>query len=197
MCLLIETIRVENGSLCNINYHNNRLNNSRRVLFDSLEDIILDKIVIPPQFSEGIYKCRVTYNKEIRKIEFEPYSMRAINSLKLVNADNIEYTYKYKNRETINRLSELRQDCDDILMVKNGYITDTSYANIVFTKGEELFTPNTPLLAGTRREYYLQKGIIKTTKITPTDLHNYSNARIINAMISLENSPIIDIANIK
>jgi 4-amino-4-deoxychorismate lyase len=198
MCQLIESIRVENGHLCNLNFHNNRLNNSRKVLFGNIEDIILDEILeIPAQYSNGIYKCRVTYDQEIKKIEFAPYIMRQINSLRLIIADHINYSHKYSNRTELDKLSELRNECDDILIVKNGFITDTSYANIVFSRGNEFYTPDTPLLNGTRREFYLQKGIIKTASITPVDLSKFSNARIINAMISLEDSPVIDIKNIK
>jgi len=198
MYQLIETIRIENGNLCNISFHDTRLNRARKQLFNCHYEISLAKnIVVPYQFMKGIFKCRVTYNSEIRKIEFEPYSVRQISSLQLVNGDHIEYSYKYADRTELEQLFKLRGECDDILIVKNGCITDSYYANIVLSKGGELFTPANPLLAGTRREYYIQKGIIQTALITPENLKDFSNARIINAMISLEESPVIDIDNIK
>jgi 4-amino-4-deoxychorismate lyase len=47
------------------------------------------------------------------------------------------------------------EGCDDIIIVRNGFVTDASYANLIFRKGDEWFTPATFLLAGTMRAFLL------------------------------------------
>ena len=55
-----------------------------------------------------MFKCRIVYNREIIKVEFVPYVLKQIRSLKLVNAE-IDYAYKYEDRTNINKLLELRE----------------------------------------------------------------------------------------
>ena len=70
----------------------------------------------------------------------------------MIDNDDICYPYKYTDRDNINRLIELRGDCDDILIIKNGMVTDSSYANVVFRDlNGNWVTPSTFLLPGTIR----------------------------------------------
>ncbi|GET22175.1 hypothetical protein JCM18694_24210 [Prolixibacter denitrificans] len=158
---------------------------------------LTNNLNIPAEAKNGLFKCRVTYRETIEKVEFEPYSMRAVHSLRLVNADDINYRYKYADREKLKDLFSQRCDADGVLLVKNGFITDTSYANIVFLKEDKWFTPDTPLLPGTRRACYIKESRIEAIPIQPEMLSEFDEARIINAMISIEESPTIPIENIK
>ena len=72
--------------------------------------------------------------------------------------------------------------------MKNGLITDTSYANIVFWDGQNWLTPSTPLLAGTKRARLLHESKIKEAEIRVDDLIKYEKARIINALNDLDDS---------
>ena len=56
-------------------------------------------------------------------------------------------------------------DCDDILIIRNGLITDMSYANVAFFDGTQWLTPRIPLLAGTCRERLLETGPIREADI--------------------------------
>jgi 4-amino-4-deoxychorismate lyase len=116
--------------------------------------------------------------------------------LKLVYDDAIDYSYKYKNRYSLNELLNLRGDADEILVVKRGLIADTSFTNVVFLKEGIWYTPATPLLPGTRREHYLRIKHIIPADIRPDDLYKYEEVRLINAMLSLEDSAPIPIANL-
>lgn len=198
MCRFIETICIRNGEAERLSWHNERLNRTRREV-DSLTDEIdlADYLQIPAEAKNGLFKCRVTYREKIEKVEFEPYSLREVHSLRLVNADDVDYRYKYASREKLKDLFAQRGNADDVLLVKNEFITDTSYANIVFRKGEKWYTPDTPLLTGTRRACYLSEGCIEALPIRPEILPEFDEARLINAMISLEESPVILIGNIK
>ena len=136
------------------------------------------------------------YSEEIEKTEFVPYRLPIIQSLKLIHDDEIEYRYKYEDRSRINALFEKRYPCDDILIIKNGFVTDTSFCNAVFYDGEKYYTPSTPLLNGTKRRQLLaQKNIIETI-IKKTDLHHFQRIHLVNAMIGLEDNICVDIKNL-
>ena len=186
---LFEVIKVQNRQLQNIEYHNNRMSRALNEVFGVKKPILLEqKIIIPEQLNNQIYKCRVIYSNKIEKIEFEPYQSRKINSLKIVTHDTIDYSVKYYDRKIINELYEQRGDCDDILIIKNGFVTDTSYANIVFWDGKNWITPTTPLLPGTKRKKLMDEKKIIEKEIKVSDLQSFEKARIINAMIDLEES---------
>ncbi len=196
--LFIETIRLNKGHLCNISFHDKRLNHTRQVHFKSQDKWSLGEMVsIPQNFQKGLYKCRVTYGKEIEKIEFEPYQPRSIQHLRLINNDSIEYDFKYQNRELLNGLFAQRGEADDVLIIKNGFVTDTSYANIVFWEGTKWVTPDTFLLPGTQRTRLLEEKVIFEQKIRAQDLPKFSHARLVNSMLDFENTPNIPIENIR
>jgi 4-amino-4-deoxychorismate lyase len=185
--LLIETIKVENGEIFNLERHDARFNRSRRILFGREDALpLVDFLDIPKECRQGLFKCRVTYGPDIESIEFEPYRKRTVRSLKLVVCDEIEYSFKFKDRSALEALFAERGDCDDIIIVKNGLVTDSFYANLVFDDGENLYTPAHPLLKGTKREVLLEQGILKEADIRPDDLVRFRRIHQINAMLDLE-----------
>ena len=182
MCLFIESIRIENGVIYNLPYHNERLNRTRNVFWKDCTPInLIDYIRMPHK--KGIVKCRIVYEKEIKEIVYTPYSMREIDTLRIVHSDGINYTYKSTDREELNRLYVGRGDADDVLIVRNELITDTSIANVAFYDGCEWYTPQTPLLKGTQRAFLLDRQIIKEKEITLKQLFTYSRVTLFNAMI--------------
>ncbi len=199
MCLLTEAICIENGNALNLDFHRRRMVRSRAELGlggkknFSLRDIIS----VPDNLCNGKVKCRIVYDSDIRTVEYSPYHLREICSLQLISDNHIDYQYKYVNRHEIDLLYRMRGNSDDILIVKNGLITDTSFTNIVFRAGEKWVTPARPLLQGTKRQFYLEQNLFYTADIRPEDLSQFDEARIINAMISLEESPAISIGNIR
>lgn len=196
--LFIETIRLANGQLSNIRFHNHRLNHTREVCFGEKEQWNLAQLIdIQKVYHKGLFKCRVTYGEKIEKIEFEPYRPRLVQSLRLLTDNTIEYHFKYQNRARLNALFAQRGDADDVLIIKNGFVTDTSYANIVFWNGEQWITPDTFLLAGTQRTRLLEEEVIVEQKIRAQDLPKYSHARLINSMLDFGTTPNILIKNIR
>jgi 4-amino-4-deoxychorismate lyase len=201
---LLETIRFDQGEFSNLSFHQKRMDFSRSTLFASIDKIDLQRELHewvsenPRSIAEGhVCKCRVIYDQVIREISLTPYDVMPIKSLKLVHGDDIDYRHKYADRNRLNYLYGLRDDCDDVLIVKNKLVTDTSYANILFFDGRNWHTPASPLLQGTQRSYLLSKGIIKKAAIHPKDLSNYQKARLINAMIRFEDELDIEIKKIK
>lgn len=198
MSLLVETIKVKEGRLYNIDYHSERYNRSRRELFGAgLKDDLTSKIIIPAYAGKGVYKCRIEYDDHIRKIEFIKYEIRPVESLRMVEAGDLVYDHKFIERGGIDRLMKNRDSCDDILIVKDGYITDTSYANIVVRDNDnKWFTPSTCLLKGTKRSSLIDRGLIEEVDITPASLRKYKELRLINSMIDINDTQGIEISTI-
>ena len=195
MCRLFETIRVTDGKPVNLELHEKRLNRSRKKLYGLHDDLRLsDFIGVPEDCRSGVFRCRVIYGLEVVSTEFTPYVPAAARTLRLVHADTLDYDLKYLDRSSLTGLIN-RDLADDILIVKKGNITDTSYSNIVFSDGKLWVTPDTPLLCGTMRERLLADGIIKADRITVKTLSRFTHFRLINAMLGFE-SPLLPITNI-
>jgi 4-amino-4-deoxychorismate lyase len=198
MSRLVETIKIENGRILNISLHNDRMRNSLYTLFGIKKDPHLEMIIkVPSDAQKGIYKCRVVYDDRRMEIEFIPYVLRHVRSLKIVTDDSILYPHKFIQRNRINELFSLRGDCDDILIVKDGMVTDTSYSNVIFrTLGGKWETPDTFLLRGTRRESLLRQGFIHEAVISLSDIHRYHEMKLINAMLGPDDTEPIPVSEI-
>jgi len=186
MCRLIETIKICNRSVCNIDYHNQRFNHARSRLFGRKDFIDLsDFIIVPDEVDNGIYKCRIVYSEKIETIEFMPYTIRNISSLKLITDNDIDYPHKYQNRGAIDELFLRRGCCDDILIVRNNRLSDTSYCNIALFDGYKWYTPEHPLLSGTKRQKLIDEKIVLCNDIKASDFRNYREVSVFNALIEL------------
>lgn len=181
----IESIRVCDGKFCSLEWHLRRMRQTIAYWQYPLDLSILSWQV-PEELGSGIFKCRIVYDSQIREITYSPYQPRIIRSLKLVDGDALDYAFKYEDRSVIMRLLQLKESCDDILITKGGYITDTSYSNVVLENSEGLFVPHTFLLNGTRRQRLLSEGIVRERAIRPSDLGQYHRLYLINALIGLE-----------
>ena len=193
----IETCRIQDGSLQNLHYHQLRFERTRQEVYGLTEHPLLkNTIQVPDGFGRGIYKCRVTYGLKIDLIEYEPYEISVIKTLKLVHSETIFYSYKYADRTELKALFDLRGACDDIIIVKQGNISDSFSANIALWNGSGWITPDTPLLPGTMRASLLEQGVLAEGRITVEDLSNYQCVRLINAMRDLKSGDCIPIKEI-
>ena len=198
MCQLIETIKCKNANLFNLKWHNIRFNHARKLCFGKTDTLDLSEIIsVPEKANTGLFRCRVTYSEKVEEIKFIPHRFRKIESLKLIYDDSINYSLKYSDRKKLNNLFAKRGSCDDILIVKNGLITDTSIANIVFFDGEKWWTPDTPLLQGTQRAKLLAEKKILECRISLSDLKRFEKAGLINAMWNLKNMPLINLNDVQ
>ena len=197
MSPFIETIRIQGGKLQNLSCHQARFNRAREEILGLKEHPLLQKVIpVPGGLEEGIFKCRVLYGKDIDRIEYEPHLPLQVRSLQVVTSDTISYSHKFSNRSALTDLYEKRGECDDILIVRNGCITDSYYANVVLWNGNSWVTPDTPLLPGTMCAGLLDSGKIKESRITLYDLGNYFKIRLINALNSLDESPDISMRSV-
>ena len=188
----IETIKVENGELKNLRFHQARFIRTRiEMLGLNSHPELKKKIFVPDRARKGLFKCRVLYDLKITHVEFHPYQRPEIRSLKLVSDDPITYSYKSADRSALTALYNLRGSCDDILILKNGKITDSSFANVVLWDGFQWFTPEEPLLEGCMRAFLLENGLIKTASIRMEDLPRFKSLKLINALNHLNDVPHI------
>ncbi len=185
-----EAIKFKDGVFYNLPYHQSRMDRTMAQFGMGKIELAeeLKKVVVPTQ--EGLYKCRVLYHERIESIEFTPYSFQKKEKVGIVVANEIDYSYKFANRENLEKLIA-DTELDDILIVKNGFVTDALFSNLVFESEEGLFTPVTYLLAGTKRQYLLDNGQIKEKQITLKDVHTYKKICFINAMIDLEDEVFV------
>ncbi len=180
----IETIKVEDGVPENLKYHQARYEETMMYLGvkDKIED--LQKIIGKLLPYTGVYKLRVVYSAGgIEEISLSKYGIRPINSLKLVRDDEVTYALKEEDRSRLNELHALRGIADETLIVKNGYITETTYANVAMYDGKRWVTPSNPLLRGTKRQRLIEEGVIAEGEILAEDLNKYQKIAIFNAMI--------------
>jgi 4-amino-4-deoxychorismate lyase len=194
MYRLVESIRIENRQLQHVDLHNTRFNAAREKLFGCKSKVSLSDIInIPSSLTNERHKCRVITDGEDFQIEIDPYTQRTIKSLKVVFNNHIDYPYKYENRSEIMSLYKLRGKCDDIIIVKNNNLTDSSVANMLLFDGSKWVTPSTPLLKGVQRQYLLNAGRIAEQKLTIADLLHFQKIKLVNAMIDFKRAPLIDV----
>jgi len=197
MCQFIETIKVQNKELQNIKYHNLRFNKTLKDFWKIEEFIDLKQVVqVSREIDNKIYKCRIIYSDTIKKIEFLPYKIKPVSTLQIIKDNLIDYSYKFLNRTCFEKLLK-DVKTDDILIVKNGYITDTSFSNIAFYDGYKWVTPLNPLLYGTKLNYLVHSNRVYTEELQIKDLKRFKEAKLINALLDLEDSPSILIKNIR
>lgn len=193
MSPLVESIKLKDGVIYNLNYHQDRLNRSMKEMFPMADVIDLAKELSGMQRpGSGLYKVRVVYGPLVEKIEVEPYTYRIVKSLKVVLYNDIDYHLKYTDRGVLNMLYSQRKGCDDIIIVKNGVVTDSFSSNLLFFDGRQWFTSDSPLLQGTQRQYLLDNGLISECRIAANDLTSFQKVGLINAMTDLDEMPIID-----
>ena len=179
--LLLETIKIEDGQIKNILWHNRRCNKSRFELFNEKEVLNLENYIEPPK--DGLYRCRIIYSTKIESVEYIPYTPRVIKSFKIIESQ-INYNYKYNNRDKLNQL--IHPEYDEIIIEKDGFLTDTTIANIAFYTGEDWITPKNPLLSGTIRAKLLDKSFLIQKNIKKEELQNFSHFALMNAMIGFQ-----------
>lgn len=196
MYRFIESIRLEDGRLGDLEYHQARADLAIEKFYKNSPKIDLkDFLDSCPMPSVGLHKVRLVYDSEIRSIQISHYAMRKIKSLQLVHHDSISYSHKFEDRRELEKLFLERSDSDDIIIVKNNKITDASFANLVFKRGAKWVTPSTYLLNGTARQQLIDQKIIEEEEISISDLSKFEKMKLINSML-LFNAPEIDVSQI-
>jgi 4-amino-4-deoxychorismate lyase len=192
---LVESIKAENGQFFLLDYHQDRLERTFHAVYKSSCPWQLVAI-LPQAPSQGLFKVRFLYNATDFSIEVQPYVPKIIKTLKLIEIGDYTYPHKWTDRSTINAAFAQRGNCDDVLMTKNGFLTDASYANIVLFDGTNWVTPEKPLFEGVQRSYLLDHKKIQKVSIRSTELSNYQSYQLINAMNSFVENRFLSVGGI-
>ncbi len=181
MCHFFETIKVRNGKLLNLEYHQQRVDYTRKFFgfTDKLElkncNFNLPKI--------GEFRLKIDYAGDIKSFICKEYIKKELKSFKIVYSD-IKYDYKYSNRKELNQLFD--EKYDDIIIVKNTLLCDTSIANIALSIDGIWLTPKSPLLRGTTRARMLKNGYLIEKDLNENDLKKANEFAIMNALRDFE-----------
>ena len=171
-----ETIKCDDYEVFNLDYH------TKRVLNTIGKDLNLQEYIYPP--SHKLYRCKVIYNQdEITDVQFFEYKKREIKSFKIITCDNIDYSKKYLDRTKLDELYSQKENCDEIMIFKNSFLSDTSIANVAILVDDIWYTPKQPLLNGTTRQRYLDMKDIIEKDIDVEFLQKASKIALMNAMI--------------
>ncbi len=182
-----EVICVEDGHFLRLDYHQRRMNRTCQHFYGTNLSIEHLTKQLPATAENGLCKCRIVYGKTIESIEFAAYTPKNVVTVALAEDNDIDYTYKYLDRNALSKLVA-EKGTDDVIIVKDGHITDSSFCNLVLAdKDGKLFTPKESLLKGTYREWLLAQGKVEEKSIAATELGNYESVYFVNAMRNLNN----------
>lgn len=182
----IETIRVEGGSVFNLPYHQMRVDRTLASACPCGASGAVDLAsfagtVACPE--DGLFKLRIVWDGDgISEWSISPYARKEYRSLAVVCGDGVRYSCKSEDRSCIDELFAQRNGCDDVLIVRDGLITDTSIFNVALYDGQRWLTPSIPLLEGTQRASLLDRGILVSAELKAEDLCRFSHIALFNSM---------------
>jgi len=185
--MFIETLRIQDGHPCHLDGHTDRMRRTAKHFGFAPPDLPADlDALVPADLRTGTIRCRVLYDHTLREITFTPYRKRLIERLIAVDAGAMDYAFKYADRSPLARPQIPLAETDELLFVRNGCVTDTSYTNLILRRGDALVTPDTFLLDGTCRRRLLRMGRVRTARVRLSDLPAYDELLLVNAMMPLD-----------
>ncbi|MCE5205066.1 MAG: aminotransferase class IV [Porphyromonadaceae bacterium] len=193
--MFLETLCIDHGEVLNIDGHINRM--QRTAIHFGFQAPALPDLssLLHASLLDTKVKCRILYRQTLLDISFERYQPKSVRSLQLVEAVP-DYLFKYADREELTSLLKHKGKADEILITRNGLITDTTFSNVVLRQGDLFFTPDSWLLNGTKRQKLLREGIITERRITRETLHEYESVYLINAMLDIDDAVPIPVSSI-
>jgi 4-amino-4-deoxychorismate lyase len=196
MSRFIESIKIEDQKVYLLDLHQKRVNDTF-AHFGVEGSIDLEKIFKKLEHDEdGLYKLRVVYDFHKNfQTQMIPYAIAEIDNFQLVENNSYDYSFKFEDRKEFERM-KMKAKTDEIIVVKNNHITDTSYSNLLFLKEETWYTPTTYLLNGVQRQHLLATKKIKEAEITLQNIRDYSHFQLINALNDFDDMFIYPIERI-
>jgi len=180
MIKYFETIKLENGVFYNLDLHEQRIYKTIKVRLNLASILIAPKIL-------GNVKCKVIYDKSgILDVQYLEYKKRKVQSFKAIFCDDISYDYKFLDRSKIDKLFKQKKDCDEILIFKNSFLSDTSIANIAVKYANIWYTPRLALFEGITRARLLKEGKLQEKDLNLDFIKKAESLALMNAMIGFD-----------
>ncbi len=197
MYQFFESIKVEDQRVFLLDLHQKRVDETFASFVEDVPSLNLSEIIKAMEIDEdGLYKLRISYDIQRNfKTQLIPYAIPETDDFQLVIDNNLEYRFKSEDRKRFQILKE-KSSAEEVIIVQNGNITDTTFSNILFLKNKEWYTPKTYLLNGVMRQDLLRKKKIKEAEITLDTLKECSHFQLINAMNDFDDMFIYPISKI-
>ena len=194
---LIETLRIEKGSVFLFEEHIERLKKSAHYfIFNFNEKELRDSLlkIVKEKYSKRKYRLRLTLNKW-GKFNFEfalikPLSdfIKVVVSDKKVSSENRFQYFKTTNRKLYN--TEYSTCCangffDVIFFNEKEELAEGSITNIFIRKDNTWLTPaiSSGILAGIYRNYFISgRNDVKETTLSLNDLLNADEVKLVNSI---------------
>lgn len=197
MSRFIESIKIEDQKIFLLDLHQRRVNETF-INFGAEPKLNLKKIFEDLDVADdGLYKLRIVYDLDGNfTSRLIPYAISEISDFQLVENNSFDYAFKFEDRSVIEKMKSSGK-AEQIIIVKNNHVTDTSFSNLLFLRGKTWFTPNTFLLNGVQRMHLLSEKKIKVAEITLQNIREFSHFQIINAMNDFDDMFVYPISKIK
>ena len=196
MSRFIESIKVEDQKIFLKELHQKRMNDTFSHFGKECKIDIYSLFLNLEHDEDGLYKFRIEYDLENQfKTQVIPYVISELDDFELVIDNEIDYNFKSADRTQLQNLKN-KSHADEIIIVKNNQITDTSYSNLLFLKDKTWFTPKSYLLNGVMRQNLLKLKKIKEAEITLDNIKEFSHFQLINALNDFDNMFIYPIGKI-
>ena len=180
---LFESVCVAGAAVQHGAYHEARFRASYEKLYEKNPGFSLwEGISLQGADPSLTYKLRIRYRETGTDWELAEYRSRLPETLRLVCDDSVSYSLKYSDRQALERLVAQRDGADDVLIVREGLVTDSSYCNILFWDGRIVTTPKRPLLEGTCRARLIRENHICEADVPAEGLHAYRGFQLVNAL---------------
>lgn len=178
---LFETIAIIDGQPQNLYFHQQRMDFAFKYYLNVPNNVLLADIIQPPaDFCQGLVRCRIEYNQFQQRINYFPYTPREIRRFQCVYTQNLDYRFKYNDRIQLDQLNA--GNCDEIIIINNGWVSDCRIGNLLFCKNHRWFTPADYLLKGTQLAALLAQQRVEPVHISATTLFDYDKIMVINAL---------------
>jgi len=182
MSRFIESIKVEDQEIFLKELHQKRMNDTFSHFGKECEIDIHSLFLNLEHEEDGLYKFRIEYDLDNNfKTQIIPYAISELDDFELVVDNGIDYNFKSADRTQLQKLKD-KSRADEVIIVKDNQITDTSYSNILFLKDKNWFTSKSYLLNGVMRQDLLASKKIKETGITLDNIKEFSHFQLINAL---------------
>lgn len=177
MCQCFETIKVEDGTIQHLSYHQQRFDKTRVELFGLSDKINLNDFIKVKD--DKTYRVKVVYAKEIEEVLWQEYKQERIFETFYLKDLDFDYSYKYVDRKMMDTTK-------DLIYVEDGFLKDTQIANIALMIDNVWLTPKYPMLKGTTRARLLESGFIKEENLDKNSLEIAQKFAIMNALMGFK-----------
>lgn len=184
MIRFIESIRLLNGTVENVKYHQARINETFAFYFEGKAPISLQQIIDSNQPPEnGLFKLRIVYAETLEKIEYLPYQAPFFRKFQCFRIpDDFIYRFKFANRIFFENISKKIEPDVLPVLIQKGLVTDSTFTNLVFKRGDKWFTPKTPLLQGVQLQIMTETFPVNKVEIRETEIETFDAIYPINAL---------------